>query len=223
MKKKLVIFGNGSMAKGLYLGLRTDPDYEVAAFCVDEAFLTEPQLFGLAVLPFNENLVKSHPPDEFFVHIAIGYARVNQVRAERFSQAKAWGYRLSTHFSPLGLYDRELLQIGENCFVGPQVLISPTARIGNNVVIGANCVIPHDVKIEDHCFLSTNVVLGGGVTLQPYCYLGANATLRNWITIGRSCVIGVGAVILDDTQAKEVYMARPAEKLPISSDDLPLK
>lgn len=63
---------------------------------------------------------------------------------------------------------------------------------------------------------------GGSVTVEPYCFIGLNATIRNKIRIASHCYIGAGAVILQDTKEREVYMARPAELLPISSDDLPI-
>jgi UDP-3-O-[3-hydroxymyristoyl] glucosamine N-acyltransferase len=83
-------------------------------------------------------------------------------------------------------------------------------------------VVAHDVAIGDHCFLADSVILPGFVVVEPYCYLGPNVTVRNKITIARACVIGAGAVILEDTEERGVYLGRSAQQLPISSDKLPL-
>lgn len=56
--------------------------------------------------------------------------------------------------------------------------------------------------------------------LEPYCYVGINATVRDKVRIAPSCIIGAGAVILNDTVEKGVYIARPADLLPITSDKL---
>jgi hypothetical protein len=46
--------------------------------------------------------------------------------------------------------------------------------------------------------------------------------VRDRLTIGEASVIGAGSVILEDTVARGVYLAKTADRLPISSDELPL-
>jgi len=70
--------------------------------------------------------------------------------------------------------------------------------------------------------VAAHVTLSGSVTVEPYCFLGANAIIRDRVTIAEACVIGAGALILEDTQPKEVYMGRPADLLPLLSNELPL-
>ncbi len=222
-KKKVVIIGNGAVAIDIQLALDSHPGYEVAGFAVDREFIKDPVISGHPVLPFDDRLPERYPPGEFWMHIAIGYVRINQVRADKYRQAKSWGYRLINQISDDALISPDHAHIGDNCVIGAHAIIHPQARIGNNVFIGYRCIIPHDVVLGDHSFLAANVVLGGGVRVGEYTFLGTGATVRNWVTLGRSCVIGVGAVILEDADDRAVYMATPAEKLPILSDELPLK
>lgn len=221
MKEKLIIFGNGSVAMDLYWGVVES--YDVVAFTVDPQFIQEDEIDGRPVLPFDKTLVERFDPVDHSMHIAIGYVNTNRLRAEKFRMAQEMGYRLTNHISRDAIMSPNHPHIGQNCQIGPQVIIHPGAVIGDNVFIGYRCIIPHDVVIEDHCFLAPNVTIGGGARIGTYSYIGMSATIRNWVTIGQSNIIGVGAVVLEDTGDKEVYVAPGAEKLPISSDDLPLK
>jgi sugar O-acyltransferase (sialic acid O-acetyltransferase NeuD family) len=153
--------------------------------------------------------------------ISIGYVGINKLRAERYFQAKEMGYRLISQVSPKVITWSELV-VGDNCLIGPNTVISPSANIGRNVLIGACCTIAHDVAIQDHCFLSDGVAVSGSVNVGEYCFLGTNSTIRNKVTIARGCVIGAGAVILEDTEERGVYMGKMADQLPITSDKLPL-
>lgn len=220
-KEKLIIFGNGSVAMDLYWGVRET--YDVVAFTVDPQVIREDAIDGLPVVPFDDRLAEQFDPADHHMHIAIGYVNVNRLRAEKFRKARAMGYRLTNHISHDAIMSPQHPHIGENCQIGPQVIIHPGAIIGDNVFIGYRCIIPHDVVIEDHCFLAPNVTIGGGARIGAYSYIGMSATIRNWVKIGESNIIGVGAVILEDTGDREVFVAPAAEKLPISSDQLPLK
>ncbi len=219
--EKVILFGNGSVAQVLYVELMRDLQYEVAGFAVDPDYINEELLFGRPVIPFGE-VHSVFPPQQYKMMIAVGYARVNKLRAERFYQAKEMGYRLISYLSPRASLWPDL-KTGENCKIWANTLIQPFAQLGDNVFIGGGCTIGHHVVIKDHCFLAGGVIIGGSVTIEPYSFIGTGAIIRNRITIARESVVGAGSVILADTQEKGVYMARPAEQLPISSDQLPLK
>jgi sugar O-acyltransferase (sialic acid O-acetyltransferase NeuD family) len=215
---KLIIFGNGAVAEVLFYYLKRDTDFQLSGFTVDRNVLQRDTLLDLPVVPFDE-VTERFPPDEFKMMIAVGYVKVNQLRAERFYQAKELGYELVSYTSPKASIWSGL-EIGENCRIGDHCTISPYTKIGNDVWIGSGSGIGHHVVIKDHCYFSTRVSVAGFVTIEPYCYIGTGAVIRNNITIARSCIIGAGAVILGDTQEKGVYMAPSAEKLPINSDQI---
>lgn len=216
--KKVVLFGNGPIATLTCHELDTNSPFEVIAFTVDKEFCKSDTLLDRPVVPFDQ-VSTIYPPNEFMMMIAVGYAKMNRLKAKRYEEAKQMGYRLISHISPRAVTWPGLV-VGDNCFIGPNSVVYPYAKIGNNVFIGACCVIPHDTSIEDHCFLADAVVLSGGVTIEPYCLLGTGSIIRNKVKIARECVIGAGAVILENTMEKGVYMGTPAELLPISSDKL---
>lgn len=197
-----------------------DSDFEVSAFTVDREFISEDSLFDLPVIPF-DLVESSYPPNEYAMHVAVGHVRVNQVRARKYFQAKEMGYQLINYICS-SCQTWPGLVIGDNCKIGPHATINPFAKLGNNVRIGSGSNVGHHTVIKDHCSLASNVSIAGNVVLEPFCLIGANATIRDRITIARECVIGAGAVILQDTKPGEVYLGRPAELLPITSDQLPI-
>jgi sugar O-acyltransferase (sialic acid O-acetyltransferase NeuD family) len=218
--EKVVLYGNGAVAISAYLELKSDSPYEVVAFTVDRALIESSALRELPLVPFDE-IEARYPTSEFKMMIAVGYAQGNKVRAEKYHQAKSMGYQMIRHISSTAIIAPDVV-VGENSMIGENCIISNLARIGDNVRIGAGCFIGHDTVIGDHCFLANCAVVGGGACIEPYCFIGLNATVRNKITIAKHCVIGAGAVILQNTKEKQVFLARPAELLPVSSDDLPL-
>ncbi len=216
--EKLIIFGNGSVAEVLYYYLQRDTDFSIAGFTVDRQVIQADTLLDLPLVPFDE-VQEKFPPGEFKMMVAVGYVRVNQLRAERYYQAKEMGYQMASYTSPHASVWSGF-EVGENCRIGDQCIISPFSKIGDNVWISAGSIIGHHAVIEDHCYFSTRVSMAGFVHVEPYTYIGTGAVIRNNITIARSCIIGAGAVILGDTQEKGVYMAPNAEKLPINSDQI---
>ena len=217
---RLVIYGNGAIAEACHLELSEDTRFEVCAFTVDRHCRDSETLMDCPLVDF-EQVAKEFPPDEYAMLIAVGYVRVNKLRAERFGRAKELGYTLISYVSPRAI-TWPGLQLGENTVIAAGAIVNPTAKIGNDVFVGAGCIIPHDVEIDDHCFFSDGVVLAGSVRVGECCYLGPNATVRNKVTLSRETVVGAGAVILTDTAEREVYMAAAAERLPITSDRLTL-
>jgi sugar O-acyltransferase (sialic acid O-acetyltransferase NeuD family) len=216
--KKVIIFGNGAVAKSAYLKLTLDSPHDVIAFTVDPDFIVEKTMFNLPVIPFGD-VASMYPPEEHSMLIAVGYVNQNRIKAERFDQAKSMGYQFISHVSSNALISPEVT-IGDNCMINPQVIISPYVKIGDNVTIGVGTFIGHDTVIQDHCFIGDRVAIAGGVTIESFCFLGIGSIIRNKISIARGCVIGAGALILQDTKPKEVYMGRQADLLPVPSDQL---
>lgn len=216
--KKVVTFGTGDFARVAHFYLTHDSPYEVVAFTVNGDFIKEKELSGLPVVPFEE--VQDHyPPAEFAMFVAIGYSKVNKVRADKYYEARNKGYELITYVNSKATHWGDT-DIGDNCFIFENQTIQPFVRIGNNVVMWSGNHIGHHSVIGDHCFIASHVVISGNVTIEPYCFLGVNATIRDGITIARECVIGAGAVILEDTQEKTVYAVKSTEPLFLDSAKL---
>ena len=151
--------------------------------------------------------------------IAVGYTKMNKIRAKLCQDAKKKGYELISYVNSKATVWNDLT-IGENCFIFENNVIQPFVKIGNDVILWSGNHIGHHSEIGDHCFISSHVVVSGKVKLGSYCFLGVNSTIRDGITIGPECVIGAGSLILHDTKEKEVYTTERARLLDVKSDKL---
>ena len=220
MKEKVIIVGNKSTARETFFFLKYFSSYEVMGFVVDREYLESQNLLGLPVAPF-DSVEIAFPPNKHKMLVAVGYVQNNKIRKERYFRSKEMGYQLINFISPKAIIHPETA-VGDNCIIGHYTVISPDAKIGNNVIIASGCMIGHDVTIGDHCFISPGVSVVGSVNIGSCCYLGTHATVRNRVSIGKECVIGAGAIILEDTEDRSVWLGEPATLLPISSNELPL-
>jgi sugar O-acyltransferase (sialic acid O-acetyltransferase NeuD family) len=216
--KKVVLYGNAQMATFAQAVLTHDSPYEVVAFTVDEALIKETTILGLPVVPF-ETVERTYPTEDFAAHIAVGFRRVNGVRAEKYYQAKEKGYELLTYVSSQAFKWPDLV-IGDNCWILEHTILHPFVTIGNNVYLGSACHIGHNSTIGDHTFMAGLAGLAGGVNVGTHCFFGIHSTVRNGLSIADRCVIGAGATVLRSTRERGVYVAHQATMLPTPSDGL---
>lgn len=217
---KLVIFGAGDIARLAHYYFSRDSEHEVVAFTVDQTYRKSDDFCGLPLVDF-ETVLTAYPPDVYQMFVALSYAKMNKVRAEKYHKAKGLGYRLVSYVSSRCSFLTDH-PVGENCFILEDNTIQPFVRIGNNVTLWSGNHIGHDSVIEDHCFIASHIVVSGNVHIHPYCFIGVNATLRNSIVVAPETLIGAGAVIMKNTVEKGVYLPQRAELFNKRSDEVEL-
>ena len=154
MSRKLVLFGTRQIAEVLGWYFKHDSDYEVVAHTVDAEYLAEDSCGGLPVVAFGE-VAAAFPPDTHDMFVALSYARMNAIRAAKYSAAKALGYRLAgkamwrARAPPPG---RAWARWARNSFVMEHNVVQPFSRIGCNTFLWAGNHIGHHAVIGDHCF-----------------------------------------------------------------------
>lgn len=201
----VIIFGNAKLAELAHYYFTNDSPYNVVGFTVNKKYITEKEYLGLPLIPFEE-IENQFPPIEYKMFIAIGYKKLNTLRAKMYFEAKEKGYELISYISSrASRWDN--IEIGDNCFILENQVIQPFVKIGNNVTIWCNSHFGHNTIIEDHCWISPHAAVCGGVKIGSYSFIGANVTIRDNVSIGKECIIGAGAIILNDTKGKEVYVA----------------
>jgi sugar O-acyltransferase (sialic acid O-acetyltransferase NeuD family) len=218
MKKPLVIFGSGDIAQLAHFYFSTDSEYEVVAFTIDSAYLTDTTFCGIPVIAF-EGIATHYSPDQCDLFIALSYSKLNALRKEKYLAAKAMGYRLASFISSRATVLNDG-RIGENCFIFEDNTIQPFVTIGNNVTLWSGNHIGHHSRIRDHCFIASHVVVSGGVEIGEQCFIGVNATLRDHINVGERCVIGAGALLLADAEPEGVYLGAATERSKVPSTRL---
>ncbi|MEO6563623.1 MAG: acetyltransferase [Nitrosospira sp.] len=216
--RPLVIFGVGELAQLACYYFTHDSLRQVAAFTVDGPHLREDQCMGLPVIAFDE--VDTHyAPEEYDMFVAVGYARLNQARAEKCLEAKSRGYRLATYVSSRSVTWPDMI-IGENCLIMEGNIIQPFVRIGNNVIIWCGSLISHHVEIDDNCFIAAHAVVSGHVKIGAHSFIGVNATLRDKITLAERTLIGAGALIVASTKKNTAHLAMAGQEANIPSHRL---
>lgn len=218
MKRPIVIFGAGDIAELAHYYFTRDSSYEVAAFTVDGAFLTQDRLADLPVVPF-ETLGQDYPPDTYAAFVALSYSKLNELRRQKYLALKALGYDCVSYLSSKATLLNDG-RFGENCFILENNVVQPFASIGNNVTLWSGNHIGHHSRIGDHCFLASHIVVSGGVDIGEACFIGVNATLRDHIRVGEKCVIGAGALILADAAPEGVYLGGETERSRVPSSRL---
>ena len=203
--RDLVIFGTGDIARLAHFYF-TKAGSRVAGFTVDGPYRQGDEFLGLPLVDF-ESVEQRFPPSSFQVFVALSYARMNRLRADKYAAAKEKGFTLASYVSPQCTWLTEEPH-GDNCFILEDNTVQPFVRIGNNVTLWSGNHIGHDAVIEDHCFISSHVVVSGRVTIRSFCFVGVNATLRNAITLARGTLVGAGAIVMKDTEENGVYVPR---------------
>ncbi|MGI9594549.1 MAG: acetyltransferase [Acidimicrobiales bacterium] len=216
--RPLVIFGATSQARLAAHFFATDSDFKPVAYTVDRQYADGDSFEGLPLVPFDE-VTDRYPPAEHDLFVALGYSEMNKIRAAKYTEAKAMGYRLPSYVSSRCTYlsDHEP---GDNCLILEDNTIQPFVRIGSNVTLWSGNHIGHDSTIGDHVFIASQAVVSGFVTIEDYCFIGVNATLRDDITIRMGSLIGAGAAIMADTEERGVYVPPRATLLDRKSDEI---
>jgi sugar O-acyltransferase (sialic acid O-acetyltransferase NeuD family) len=208
--RPLVIVGASAFAQIAYEYFTHDSPYDVVAFSVEQAYLTDDTMLGVPVVPF-ETVEARYSPAEHSFFVAATYTEGNRLRARLYEAAKAKGFAPASYVSSRAFVWRNC-RIGEHCFIFEGNVVQPFVTVGNNVVLWSGNHIGHHSTIGDHCFVSSHVVISGFVDVGPSTFMGVNATVANNVSIGARCVIGAGALILgavpDDAVAVGTWKKR---------------
>ena len=218
MKQQIVIFGTGDVAELADFYFSHDSDYEVAAFSIDEAFIKQNEFRGRQLVAF-ERVAELFPPAQFGFFVAVGYAKLNELRIEKVAAARAKSYRLVSYLSSRATVFPGF-ELKENCFILEDNTIQPFARIGGNVTLWSGNHIGHHSTIEDDVFLASHVVVSGGARIGQGSFVGVNVTIRDRVTIGKKCVLGAGALVLEDQPDFSVVAPRSTERSTVPSTRL---
>jgi sugar O-acyltransferase (sialic acid O-acetyltransferase NeuD family) len=211
MNKELVIFGTSEIASLTKYYFDHDSEYEVVAFTVDDSYCESDTFENLPLIPWSQ-VEKRFPPHDFNMHVALSYMKLNQLRQEKYEQAKAAGYNLVSYVCSKSVTWPDL-SIGDNCFILENQTIQPTCKIGNNVMMWSGNHIGHGTEIGDHTYLASHVVLSGHCKIGERCFIGVNATLRDFITVCDDCFITMDASVSRDLPSGSVVLGSPVKIL----------
>lgn len=190
--KKIIIFGNGEIAKLAHFYFENDPQskYKVVAFTIDDEYIESKTFNKLPLIP-SSKLQALYPPNVFSAHVALSYKKLNQLRQEKYDFMKSLGYELISYVCSKSVFWDDL-NIGDNCFILENQTIQPTVTIGNNVMIWSTNHLGHNCKIEDHVYLASGIIVSGHTKIGERTFVGVNSSFKDFINIGSDCFITMG-------------------------------
>ncbi len=206
--QRVVIVGTGEQAEIAFEYFTYDSPHEVVAFSAERQFVKEDSFCGLPVIALDQ-LAAAYPPSEYHAFVAVSATQLNRLRRRLFDVVKGYGYSCVSYVSSQAFVWRDV-QIGENTFVFEHNVLQRRVHVGDNVVLWSGNHVGHRTVIEDDCFIASHVVISGFCTVGRWSYLGVNSSLRDELSLAEDCVIGAGAVVVKDTEARQVYVGNPA-------------
>jgi sugar O-acyltransferase (sialic acid O-acetyltransferase NeuD family) len=204
---RLLIFGAGEYAEVAHYYFTHDAGRDVAALVVDDAYAAASRSSVAPIVAWSEALT-AFPPANHDMFVAIGYSKLNRLRAEKAATVSQAGYALTSF-----LHSRAVVwqgfELQSNCLILEHNTLQPFTTVGPNVVLWSGNHIGHHSTVEHGCFISSHVVIAGGVRVGAESFVGINCTVREHITIGRRNVLGAGSLILENTPDDAVFAAEP--------------
>lgn len=208
MKKGIIIYGGGELAKLIAFYLSIDSHYKVEAFTVDRKFINTTDTTN--IIPF-DNIDIIFPPENYDMLIAVGYKCMRN-REIMFNNARNKGYRLINFISSKALYYKDLI-IGDNNIILPTAHIEPNVIIGNNNIIWSDTLLCHGLELGNHNYIAPKVVLGANSTIGDLCFFGTRSTMIDQLNIESETFLVAGSTLFTDTKSYYRYAGNPAKKL----------
>lgn len=216
LKKKLLIFGTGSISEVASYYFETDSPYNIIGFIDTDVRAAEVAVHhGKPVFPIS-SILQDYPPETHEIFVAIGYRMTNQVRQKRLEELKSLGYKAANYISSRATILNK--KIGENCFILENNVIQPFVEIGDNVTLWSGNHIGHHSIIKDNVFLASHIVISGKCVIGQNCFMGVNSTLHDGIEVGDFSVVGAGAILDKSCEARSVFVSQATPSRIIKRD-----
>ena len=215
---KIIIFGAGHLASLAHYYFQHDSNHEVVAFTVDKAYKNSDNYEGLPLIEF-ENIEMQYAPSDFKMFLPISFKQMNNLREEKYLEAKKKGYSCVSYISSKATTWPNL-EIGENCFIFEDNTIQPFVKIGNNCILWSGNHIGHHTTIGNHVFITSQAVISGVCTIKDHVFIGVNATIRDETILESYTLVGMGAIITKDTEYNTIHLGAKSTKHHKKSTDL---
>jgi sugar O-acyltransferase (sialic acid O-acetyltransferase NeuD family) len=212
-----VIVGAGAFAEVAKCYFEEFSNKKINKFAINEEFVNSASNVSEELMTIEELLLCN--PREYEVFIAIGYSKMNEVRAKVFRQFLDAGFQFLTFVHPsIKIWSNS--SIGRNCFIFEDNTLQPFTHIGDNTILWSGNHIGHHSVVGKNCFISSHVVVAGSCQIGDNSFIGVNATLHDGVSIGEKSLIGAGAIISRNTSAGSVYVPKATSLFPKTSEEI---
>lgn len=206
MKQKLVMVGDGSVAKMAKEIIALTGEYELVAVLDDKYTESYQDANGVHVGPFT-NSEQLQRADVFF--IAIGN---NEKRQEIFITLNEPAEKYPNLIHPAAIISPNA-KLGYGNFVMAGAIINIDATVKNQCIVNSGCIIGHDATLENFSQTSPGTVITGYVQIDEGVNIGANVTIIPDVQIGAWAVVGAGSTVIRNVAENTVAVGSPAKFL----------
>lgn len=211
MNKPVIVYGNRSLSKMLYMDAQDVQSFIIEAFIVDEAYMNEEGLFcGLPQVSFSDMLT-TFPPQNYDLIVCDGTNLIKNIEP-LFFKVKDLGYSFRNYISSKSIVSKDLI-MGVNNIIFEQVYLGPGGVIGDNNVIRQQVYLGHDFKIKDHTIFNPAVKVGGFLNCESFVYLGLGAVVVDHIKLEEFSVVGAGSVVIKSTERESINVGNPSRNI----------
>ena len=207
MEKEIVIVGCSEFSRMMASYLKQD-GYIVAAYCQDRKYMDRDCFIdweGIEVpVAAFEDIETVYPPDQYDMLITIGYNSMNEIRKNKYHEAKAKGYSICSYIHKSAVNSAE--QIGEGNILLENVSLGKGVILGDCNILQMNTVIAHHTKIGSFNFFAPGAVLAGDIEVADNCFFGINCAVKNGIHVAEYTLCGAGSVVAFSTESYNVVV-----------------
>lgn len=211
--RKVIIFGCGKIGYAVRSYIEEWQSFDVAAHVLDRAFVDGP-FHGRDVVALDE-VAERFPPSDHGAFVAVGYQRLNALRAEKMAALAELGYDLVNVVNPRAPRD---LKVGCNCFVAAGETVQPAVTCGNGVFVWNGALIGHNAVLSDHAWVTGGASIGGNATIGASSFVGLGAVVSHDVVVGEGCVLGAASHCAKDVADKTVLIAPETPAFRLNSD-----
>lgn len=197
---ELIIVGDSVFAQVAYEYFTHDSPYRVVAFTVERAYLRDPLLFGLPVIPL-EDIHTLYPPASYSFFVAVVFSQQNRLRTRLYNETKAAGYAPASYIGSRARV-HPTAEVGEHCFICEETVVQPWARVLSNVVVWSGNYVGHQSLIKSNSFTLPHAVISDFAQIGENCIVGPNATILERVSIGDDCWIEAGSRVATNLETR---------------------
>jgi maltose O-acetyltransferase len=145
-------------------------------------------------------------------------SRYNQqvVDLDKLTLQELFGYRTDAYLEPPFFCDYGYnIRLGQNCYANHNLVVLDCAQvlIGDNVFIGPNVVISTAGHPIDPVVRGSGVEFAKPISIGDNVWIGASVVLVPGVTIGSNVTIGAGSVVTKSIPASCVAVGNPCRVL----------
>lgn len=211
MGKPVIVYGNRSLGRMLWMDSQYSNDFLIKAFIVDDEYLNDNRLFcGCPQVAFCE-MLNLYPPSEYDLIVCDGTNLIKKVEP-LYLKVKDSGYTFRNYISPKSNVSDDCV-MGINNIIFEQVYIGPNGFIGDNNLIRQQVYLGHDFKIGDHSIFNPGAKIGGYLVSESYVFVGLGAVVVDHIVLKEGSIIGAGSVVIKSTEVNSINVGNPSRNI----------